>query len=75
VRLRMSVSPRRRWRRISRISAMGVRENRIPPTATRSPSRTRETASSTSVSFSPADFGLPSSRRRAATKSYSAGFR
>jgi hypothetical protein len=54
---------------------MGVREKRHPPTATWSPSRTRAAASSTLVSFSLADFAFASRRRRAATKSYSAGFR
>jgi hypothetical protein len=73
--LRESVSPVRRWRRISRTSAIGVRVNRQPPATTWSPSFTRVAASSRLVSLSPADFALASSRRRAATKSYSIGFR
>src|SRR3989454_836164 len=74
VRLRARVSPWRRCRRSSRTSAIGVREKRHPPTATWSPSLIRATASSSEVSFGPADFGLSWSRRRAATKSYSPGF-
>ena len=57
------------------ISARGVREKRQPPTPIWSPSLTRPTASSRLVSFSAADLGLASVRRRAATKSFSAGFR
>ncbi len=69
MRLRTRVRPRRRWRSSSLTRACGVREKRQPPTATVSPSRTRAAASSTLVSFSPADFAFASNRRRAATKS------
>ena len=47
MRFRESVSPRRRCRRISRMSARGVREKRQPPTPIWSPSLTRAAASST----------------------------
>ena len=72
MRFRTSVRRRRRWRRISRTSAIGVREKRQPPAATVSPSRTRRAASSTELSFSPDDLGLVSSRRRASRKSQGA---
>ena len=75
MRLRTSVRPLRRSLTISRTSDIGVREKRQPPTAMTLPSATRLAASSTVVSFSPADFALASRRRRAATKSYSDDFR
>ncbi len=51
-----------RRRRSARTCASGVREKRQPPKASESPSFTFATASSSVVSFSPADFGFDSRR-------------
>src|SRR5215472_2909620 len=71
MRFRAMARPRGRRRRSAQMRAMGVRLYRQPPNPTKLPSGMRATASSSVVSFSPADFAFCSRRRRAATKSYS----